>query len=54
MTKINFDKPENTQKIIKALKNMFINEQKFNSFVSQICEACAIRNFTGESFESYK
>ena len=33
MTKINFDKPENTQKIIKALKNMFVNEQKFNSFV---------------------
>ena len=44
MTKINFNKPENTKKIINALKNMYLNEQKFNSCVSQICDACAIRN----------
>ena len=44
MTKINFDKPENTKKIINALKNMYSQEQKFNSYVSQVCDACAIRN----------
>ena len=52
MTKINFDKSENTQKIIKALKNMYINEQKFNSLVSQRCDACDIRNYEGDSFNN--
>ena len=54
MTKINFDKSENTQKIIKALKNMYVNEQKFNSFVSQRCDACDIRNYEGDSFNNQK